>query len=49
MNAVGENLAMLKDPATAVYLTTANAYAATDTFADVDSTNLNLTIHDNRQ
>lgn len=44
MNAVGANLAVLKDPATALYVTSADAYAAIATFADIDSTNLSLEI-----
>ena len=46
MNAVGENLAALKHPATAVYTTAENIIttASIDVFTDVDSDNLNLTI-----
>lgn len=45
MNAVGENLTVLKNPAMSVYTTTAEISARTNSeFADVDSTNLNLTI-----
>ena len=45
MNAIGENLAALKQPATAEYITTAEIQGNTaGQFADVDSNNLNLTI-----
>ncbi len=45
MNAVGENLTVLKNPAMAVYTTTTDINAHTNSeFADVDSTNLNLAI-----
>ena len=44
MNAVGENLATLKNPASAAYTTTADINADIREFADVDSDNLNLTI-----
>ncbi|MCY3781938.1 MAG: hypothetical protein OXG78_16610 [Chloroflexi bacterium] len=47
MNAVGENLAVLRHPSTAVaaYTTTEDiVLPGTDSFADIDSDNLNLTI-----
>ena len=46
MNAIGENLAMLRHPATAVaaYTTTEDTRARAADFTDVDSNNLNLTI-----
>ena len=44
MNAVGENLAALKNLSTAVYTTTENIQLTSRDFADVDSDNLNLTI-----
>ena len=44
MNNIGENLAALKQPATAVYTTTADVQINSGTFVDVDSDNLNLTI-----
>ncbi len=51
MNAIGENLAALKQlatvpkiPATAIYTTTAPITTRSTSFVDVDSDNLNLTI-----
>ncbi len=45
MNKIGENLATLKQPASAVYTTTEDITADTNgDFLDVDSTNLSLTI-----
>ena len=45
MNAIGENLATLKNPSTAAYLTAEQIFADTNgDFLDVDSTNLSLTI-----
>ena len=44
MNAIGENLAALKHPATAVGATTADISKTVGEFTDVDSDNLNLTI-----
>ncbi|MCY4540588.1 MAG: hypothetical protein OXE52_20390 [Chloroflexi bacterium] len=45
MNAVGENLTVLKSPAMAVYTTTEDINALTNSeFVDVDSINLNLAI-----
>ena len=45
MNAVSENLAALKHPPTAIYITTEDIFVDTDgEFADVDSDNMNLTI-----
>ncbi len=44
MNAIGENLAVLKQPATAVYTTTEAIRETTSVFADVDNQNLTLTI-----
>ena len=44
MNAVGENLAALKNLSTAAYTTTENIQLTSRDFADVDSDNLNLTI-----
>ena len=43
-NAVNENLATLKNPASAIYTTTEEIRVVGDEFADLDSTNLNLTI-----
>ncbi|MCY4071256.1 MAG: hypothetical protein OXG60_08145 [Chloroflexi bacterium] len=47
MNAVGENLAALREPSAnqiAVYTTPHDIIGHTDAFADVDSNNLNLTL-----
>ncbi len=44
VNAIGENLAVLKNPSTAVYTTTGEIRMDHPDFADVDSVNLNLTI-----
>ena len=44
MNAMNENLAALKQPATAVYTTTADITADVREFTDIDSENLNLTL-----
>ncbi|MCY4537971.1 MAG: hypothetical protein OXE52_07040 [Chloroflexi bacterium] len=44
INAVNENMAALKNPASAVYTTTERISTTSRTFADVDSNNLNLTI-----
>ncbi len=44
MNEVGENLATLKNPATAIYTTTEEIRVIGNEFSDLDSTNLNLTI-----
>ena len=44
MNEVGENLATLKHPATAVGVTTSEFARTSAEFIDVDSDNLNLTI-----
>ncbi|MCY4073757.1 MAG: hypothetical protein OXG60_20890 [Chloroflexi bacterium] len=43
INAIGENLAALKQPATAAYTTTAEIIGRTETFADVHS-NMRLTL-----
>lgn len=48
LNAIGENMAALVAPPTAVYTTTADiAFSASTEFTDVDSDNLNLTISTN--
>ena len=44
MNAVGENLATLKHPSTAVATTTERISTGSLTFVDVDNDNLNLTV-----
>ena len=44
MNEIGENLAALRQPATAVGITTERITTTSDAFADVDSANMNLTI-----
>ncbi|MCY4536740.1 MAG: hypothetical protein OXE52_00775 [Chloroflexi bacterium] len=44
LNTMNENLAALKQPATAVYTTTADITADVREFTDIDSDNLNLTI-----
>ena len=44
MNAIGANLAALKDPATAAYTTTEDINVDIREFTDIDSDNLSLTI-----
>ncbi|MCY4018234.1 MAG: hypothetical protein OXG39_02380 [Chloroflexi bacterium] len=44
MNEVGENLATLKNPATAINTTSEEIRVVGNEFSDLDSTNLNLTI-----
>lgn len=45
VNAIGENLVALKHPIIATYTTTEDIDADVREFADIDSTNLNLTIN----